>query len=236
MKRRAILLSYLEPLREAWAASPLRRLIYRTRSFARDGRPSDEAPAAGDSPDREQSWVPDYLPTSLTEVPVRLPAMALELYRRLAECERAGEQERERAADEIERHRQESSRLLARLAAERFEFERLLVRVLPDLAGTDLEDLGEKLRLFARSWDAELGRARVEVRDLTGDAVTDELAEVIEVEGVVPDPDTSQAVVREALSPLVLWQGQVVGLSKVITSVPASPSMESESSSSQEES
>ncbi len=234
MKGRAIILSYIEPLREAWVSSPLRRLIRRTGFFARDERPSGEAPSAGDAPDREQPWVPDYLPTPLTEVPARLPAMALELYRRLAESERAVEQERDRAAAEIEQHRRQTSRLLARLAAQRFDFERLLDRVLPDLAEAGREDLGEKLRLFARSWDAELVRAQVEVRDPTGDAVTDELAEVIEVEGVVPDPDTSQAVVREALSPLVLWQGQVVGLSKVITSVPAASSMEPESSSSQE--
>ncbi len=235
MKRRTAPFSYLGSLLEAWVASPLCHIIRRTRFLARDGRPSNEAPA-GDSPNRKQPWVPDYLPMSLTEVPVRLPAMALELYRRLAECERAVEQERERAAEELERHRRETSRLLARLAAERFDFERLLDRVLPDLAGAGREDLGDKLRLFARSWDAELERARVEVRDLTGDAVTDELAEIIEVEGVVPDPGTSQAVVREALSPLVLWQDRVVGLSKVITSVPASPSMESETGSSQEES
>lgn len=169
---------------------------------------------------RQPLPLPDPLPTVLPGVPGDLAERALALYRRLAAAEAELAEERCRAAAEIDRHRREVAATLARLAAQRFELERLLERLLPQLAQAGRDDLGEVLGLFARGWDAELARAGVEVEDLAGEPLTDELAEVVEVEAAVPDPETAAAVVRESLSPLVRWHGRVVAAARVITSVP----------------
>lgn len=167
-----------------------------------------------------QPAIPDYLPVPAASLPGNLPELALELYRRVAESAREADEQRRRAAQEIERHTREAGRTLASLAAARFELGRLFARITPALAAAGQEDLGRVLALFARSWDAELERARIEVRDVTGRPMTEELAAVIEVEGAVPDPAARETLVRETLSPLVLWAGRVVGVARVITSVP----------------
>jgi hypothetical protein len=169
----------------------------------------------------ESLTVPDFLPTSCSEPSGTLQELALELYRCVAASRGELEEQRKSAQQEIERHTREAGRTLARLAAVRFELERLLARIRPDLAEAGRGDLVRVLDLFARGWDAELARAGVEVRNPTGDLLTDELAAVIEVEGAIPDPTACQARVRETLSPLVLWAGRVIGTARVITSVPA---------------
>jgi hypothetical protein len=169
---------------------------------------------------REILIIPDDLPAPAAELAVSVPELALELYRRVADSAREAEEHQKKARQEIDRSTQEAGRTLARVAAARFELGRLLARVLPMLVEADRGDVARILELFTRGWDAELERARVEVRDVTGQALTDELAAVIEVEGAIPDPGVDQAMVRETLSPLVLWAGRIVGVARVITSVP----------------
>jgi hypothetical protein len=163
--------------------------------------------------------IPDYLPDPQAPAPGGLPELALELYRRVGDSTREAEEQQRKARQEIEQHTREAGRTLARVAAARFELGRVLARVLPMLAEGGREDVGRILELFARGWDAELERARVEVRDVTGQPITDELAAVIEVEAAVPEPMVPHATVRETLSPLVLWAGRPVGVARVITSV-----------------
>lgn len=172
--------------------------------------------------------IPDYLPDPQAPVPGGLPDLALELCRRVAESAREAEEQQRKARLEIEQHTREAGRTLARVAAARFDFGRVLARVLPLLAEGGRDDIGRILELFARSWDAELERARVEVRDVTGQPITEELAAVIEVEAAIPEPAVHQAAVRETLSPLVLWAGRPVGVARVITSVPVQEAMERE--------
>ncbi len=115
----------------------------------------------------------------------------------------------------------EGGRLIARLAAERFEFQRLLDRVLPPIEQGQLPpDLATALSLQARSWDVELQRMGIEVVDLAGQVLTDPLFEMVEVESAIPDAAVEETVVRKTLVPLVLHEGRVVGVAKVITSVP----------------
>ncbi len=64
--------------------------------------------------------------------------------------------------------------------------------------------------------------------DLAGQILTDALAEKVEVESAIPDPDVNETVVRKTLTPLVLHEGRVVGVAKVITSVPLPRSKEQE--------
>lgn len=172
--------------------------------------------------------IPPYLPAPPTPPPGGLPELALELYRQIAGAAREREEQRRSAQQETERQTREAERTLARLAAVRFELARLLARILPALAEGGREDIVRILELFARSWDAELERCRIEVRDVAGEPVTDELAAVIEVEAAVPDPTTREAKVRETLSPLVVWDDRVVGVARVITSVPILQTMESD--------
>jgi hypothetical protein len=173
--------------------------------------------------------VPGLLPLLAAAPCAATPELALDLYRRLAASARAAEDGRRQARQEVERHTREAGNTLARLAAARFEFGRLLARILPALAAgaagasASRVDVAGLLELFARGWDAELERAAVEVRELTGLEMSDELAAVTAVEAAVPDPGIARAVVRETLSPLVLWAGRVVGVAQVITAVPVAP-------------
>jgi hypothetical protein len=166
--------------------------------------------------------VPDLLPSpAAAGLDAAAPELALALYRRVAETARAAEAERRQASEELAGHLREAGRALARLAAPRFELGRLLARIQPLLAGGGLENVAALLDLFARAWDAELERAGVEVREVTGLEVSDELAAHISVAAAVPDPRIARAVVSETLSPLVVWSGRVVGVAQVITAVPA---------------
>lgn len=111
-------------------------------------------------------------------------------------------------------------RTISELAAERFAFERLLVRILPALERAGLDQAIKVIKLYARTWDANLKRAQITVTDLAGQRLTDELAEVIEVESAIGDPAVREIVVRETLTPLVKLEGRVIGLARVNTSVP----------------
>jgi len=169
----------------------------------------------------QQMPVPGFLPTPPAVTLRELQGLAQELYQRLADSGRHIEQGERKAHDELSSQAREHDRLIARLAAERFEFQRLLDRVLPQIAQGELPaDLAKALTLQARSWDAELHRARIEVIDLAGQVLTDALSERVEVESAIPDPEVEETLVRKTLVPLVLHAGRVVGVAKVITSVP----------------
>jgi hypothetical protein len=164
--------------------------------------------------------VPDLLPARLTASHAQIVELALELYQRLAtETARAQVTERKCAA-QLEELQRAKNRTISDQAVERFEFQRLLERILPALEAAGLADVIKVLRLYARSWDASLQRAQIEVEDLTGRLLTDELVELIEVESAIPDPAVHASVVRKTIRPLVKIDGHVTGLAKVNTSVP----------------
>jgi hypothetical protein len=172
--------------------------------------------------------VPEYLQPTVAEMPGGLPDLALELCQRVADSAREVEEQQRRARQEIEQHTRGAGRTLARIAVARFELGRVLARVLPMLVESGRDDVARILELFARGWDSELERARVEVRNVTGQLITEELAAVIEVEAAIPEPAVRRATVRETLSPLVLWAGRPVGVARVITSVPVQEAIERE--------
>jgi len=152
---------------------------------------------------------------------------ALELYQRVVEAERRAEEAEHRIEEAERRLRAEmtektrrANRLIAVLASVRFEFVRLVQRLWPELQSLQANNLMELCVLFLRSWDSRLHQASIRVVDLTGLPLTDELAGDVEVESHVPDPSVAQAMVRETLAPLVLLEGKVIGMAKIVTSVP----------------
>jgi hypothetical protein len=145
---------------------------------------------------------------------------ALELYKRAAEAEAQTEKAVRTVRAEMVEQMRSAHRLIATLAAERFEFDRLMARIAPELERRNSNDLLQFLVLFKRSWELRMRRASIEVVDLTGQPVTDELAGDVEVESHVPDPSVAETRVRETLIPLVLLGGRSIGMAKIVTSVP----------------
>lgn len=168
--------------------------------------------------------LPDFLPSTVDEPPADLAEKVLALYGRLAEHERLvdctiREGKKTQAAEQAR-----SDRVIAALAAQRFELTRLSARLLPALAAAELADEGQAFALFARRFDQALAHAAVEVRDPTGDILDDELAAVLEVEGAVEEPLVEVPTVRRTLVPIVRFGGRVIGAGRVITSVPCNQS------------
>lgn len=162
--------------------------------------------------------VPDTLPER--PIPDVEPSLlALDIYRMLADANQRALDAAGEAEARIQKHLLEANGSLAALAGQRFEFERMLRRLRPQLEGC-----GEALRvldLFARGWDAVLGREQIEVRDLTGLPLSDEIAECIdEVSGAVPDGAVDHVVVRETLVPVVLHRGAVIGRAAIVKTIP----------------
>jgi hypothetical protein len=156
----------------------------------------------------------------LATPPAGLSERVLELYQQLADATSRADASERQARDQVEAQTRALHRTIALLAAERFEYDRLLRRLLPELEKVGHEHIGRLLALHTRSWDATLRRVQIEVRDLTGEVLTDALADMVEVESAIPDPAVQESTVRETLFPLVLHAGRVVGLAKVVTSVP----------------
>lgn len=166
--------------------------------------------------------IPDYLPVASPNGFAGLPELVGELCQRLSDMTRQLEMAEQQTREQLATQSRKMNRLVAQLASERFELERLLRRVLPELEAAGLTSLAKVLTLFARSWDSNLRRAEIEVRDVTGCELTDELVEVVEVESAVVDAGVRQTVVRETITPLVIYQGRVIGVATIITAVPVS--------------
>lgn len=164
--------------------------------------------------------VPDFLPTLFEKPPADLAEQILELYRRLAENARLVKRTIEQARKEREAQRRESDRVIALLASERFELRRLMDRILPAMEGAELDKEAKALSLFARRWDENLRRLRIEVQDPVEQTLSDELTEVLEVESAVSDRSVTEVLVRETLFPIVRFEDRLVGIGKVIASVP----------------
>lgn len=164
--------------------------------------------------------IPDYLPTSLAEPLPDLAAQVLELYRRAVTAEARLTAEQERTERQLAAQQRAADEVMAALAAPRFELARLCARLLPRLEVTGLAPEARALSLFARAWDQELTRHGVEVCDLSGQELSDELAQVVEVEAAVADPAVRELRVRQTLVPLVKLGGRVVGVARVISSAP----------------
>ena len=165
--------------------------------------------------------VPDFLPegTSLA-TSEGASELALDLYRQLAEARRETRTVIERAEQHIETHVVGVSATIAALAAERFEFDRLLKRIEPELVALGAANVARVLDLFARGWNSTLSREGIEVRDLTGMAFTDDLADAVDVSSAIEDASIGEPIVRETLVPLVLHRGRVVGKALVNKLVP----------------
>jgi len=163
--------------------------------------------------------VPDLLPErSLSDVEPAL--LVLEVYRLVADSNQRAADAAAEAETRIQRHSLDMNGSLAALAVQRFEFERMLRRLRPLLEGCG--DAVRVLDLFARGWDAVLGREQIEVRDLTGLPLSDEIAECIdEVSGAVPDHTADCVAVRETLVPVVLHRGIVIGRAAIVKTIPA---------------
>src|SRR6266545_6084489 len=84
--------------------------------------------------------------------------LALDLYRQLAEARRDARAAVEKADQRIESHVLSTSATIAALAAERFELDRLLKRIEPELTARGAADVIRVLDLFARAWSAALAR------------------------------------------------------------------------------
>lgn len=164
--------------------------------------------------------IPDAIPVPADVHLEDVEDAALELYQRVAEADRRVEDAERRLRSEMSETRSHADRLIALLAAERFEFGRLLRRLRPELDRRNAADLLPLLDLYVRAWDLKLSRAALEVVDLAGHSLSEALMEVVEVESHVPDPAVSQTQVRETLVPLVLHEGRTIGIAKIITSVP----------------
>jgi hypothetical protein len=166
--------------------------------------------------------VPDLLPVASTAAG-DLTELVLELYRELASARRDAELAARQAAERIHAHTLETNRTIAALAAERFEFERLMKRIQPELDALAAQNVSRVLDLFRRSWASELARQHVELRDLTGEPFTSELAEMVDVNAVLDDPAIAEPIVHEMLVPLVLHHDRVVGKAIVNKAVPSAP-------------
>ncbi|HWP43377.1 MAG TPA: hypothetical protein VNO14_09095, partial [Blastocatellia bacterium] len=102
--------------------------------------------------------VPGFLPTPLEGPPEELEDLALELYQRIADgAARVRQCERE-ARERTEEATARSNRLIVELTCERFEFERLIRRILPEIEKAGLENVAKVIALYARSWDSNLKR------------------------------------------------------------------------------
>ena len=78
---------------------------------------------------------------------------ALELYQRVAEADRCSEEIERRLRSQMLEKSRTADRLIATLAAERFEFDRLLRRLGPELERRNAGDVMQYLEMFARAWD-----------------------------------------------------------------------------------
>jgi len=165
------------------------------------------------------------MPVPLIPVPdeIRLEDIedaALALYERVAEADaRVAAMEKQHGSELAEQTRA-LHRLIAVLVVERFELDRMMRRIEPELTRRGCTDLLLSISLYARAWDLKLSRASLQVVDLTGSPLTDELAGEVEVESHLPDPSVTVTTVRETLVPLVLLDGKVIGPAKIVTSVP----------------
>jgi hypothetical protein len=165
------------------------------------------------------------MPVPLLPVPdeIRLEDIedaALALYERIAEADSRFAAMEKRLGTESAEQTRTLHRLVAILAAERFEFDRMMRRIGPELTRRNCTDLLQSIGLYARAWDLKLSRASLEVVDLAGYPLTDELAGEVEVESHLPDPSVSVTTVHETLVPLVVLGGKVIGPAKIVTSVP----------------
>jgi hypothetical protein len=166
--------------------------------------------------------VPDLLPVAAATAgdPAEL---VLELYRELASARRDAELAARQADERIHAHTLETNRTIAALASERFEFERLMKRIQPELNALAARNVLRVLDLFRRSWATNLTRHHVELRDLTGEPFTSELAEMVDVNAVLDDPAIAGPIVHEMLAPLVLHHDRVAGKAIVNKAVPSAP-------------
>jgi molecular chaperone GrpE (heat shock protein) len=167
---------------------------------------------------------PDALPeTSDVSRTEGASELALDLYRQLAQARRETHACIERAGQRIEAHVLATSATIAALATERFELDRLIKRIEPELAALGADNALRVLDLFARAWSASLARHGVEVRDLTGASFDDEIAEAVEVNAAIEDASIATPMIRETLAPLVVHRGRIVGKAVVNKGVPSTP-------------
>jgi hypothetical protein len=146
--------------------------------------------------------------------------LALDLYRQLAQARRESHAALEQAEKRIDAHALGLNATIAALAAERFEFDRVLKRIEPELTALGAANAARVLDLFVRGWSAALSREGVEVRDLTGLPFTDDLAEAVDVSCAIEDASIAQPVISETLTPLVVHRGRIVGKALVNKAVP----------------
>lgn len=169
---------------------------------------------------RVRMEIPDFLPCKLSAPPTAMFDIAWNLYKQNASLTEELQNCRKQAAEEVEAGWKKIHHTLAQLAAERFEFERVMERTRADLGKNKLRKLKQILNLHRKRWDNVLKRLEIEIVDLQGMVLSEELAAVIEVESAVPNSKVTETTVRETLSPLIKMRGELIGIGRVVTSVP----------------
>src|SRR5947209_7364741 len=117
----------------------------------------------------EELPIPGFLSApELEQIPANLEDLTLELYQRTSDAIRSAAETVQHMDQQVNERQQTTDRVVAALAAERFEFERVMRRIRPELEQLNAPTAERILALFARAWDATLARLKVECRDLTG--------------------------------------------------------------------
>jgi len=164
--------------------------------------------------------VPGFLQPSAYKPEGSVEELALDLYEHSADVTRRLRKSAPRWQEKLAAQTAETDAVIAALASVRFEFQRLLDRFARGPSSLEPDKFRELLELFAKQWDASLHRCGVEVKDLTGEVMTDELADVVDVQNAIPDPSATELTVRDTLAPLVRRGGRIAGRAVVVTSAP----------------
>jgi hypothetical protein len=164
--------------------------------------------------------VPDFIQPSTYQTEGSLEELALDLYEHSADVARRLRNSATRWEEKLAAQTAETDGVIAALATVRFEFQRLLDRFSRGPEPLDPERFRELLELFAKQWDVSLVRCGVEVQDLTGEIMSDDLAGRVDVQNAIPDPAVKELTVRETLAPQVRYKERVAGRAIVVTSAP----------------
>jgi len=127
--------------------------------------------------------------------------------------------EKERLRKEIARLEHQQDRTLAALASEIFDLDRFWKRLqLNVVTPESLDELRGLEIVIKRMWSV-LEERDVEVEDLNGAPVSDELLKTVEVLKHLREPGILDPIVRETKMPVIRRAGRLIQTGEVITAV-----------------
>jgi|PlaIllAssembly_1097288.scaffolds.fasta_scaffold173195_2 hypothetical protein len=163
--------------------------------------------------------IPGFLPSA--SGPIHDPGKAvLDVYAGLASARRQAEDARKLAEAQIRSIALEADAVIAELSAMRFEFDRLLHRIGPQLEKIEAGGILSLLDLFSRGWSALLQRHCIEIHDPKGEVFSDALAEIVEVRAAFVDPEVKQPMIAETIAPVIRYKGRLASKAVVHKAVP----------------